>query len=52
MPLHRARDRHGPYYAYGYSGKRYYYISGNKKSRLIALNKSIQQMKAIEVNRK
>ena len=47
MPIHRGRDSKGPYYQWGNSGKKYYYISGNKKSRENALSKAERQRSAI-----
>lgn len=46
MPIHRKRDSKGPYYQYG-SRKKYYYKSGNKRSREIAYKKAHRQMVAI-----
>jgi hypothetical protein len=47
MPVKRSKDSKGPYYRYGNSGKKYYYIPGNKRSRAIALNKANRQARAI-----
>jgi hypothetical protein len=47
MPVHRGKDKKGPYYRYGSSGKKYYYIPGNKRSRAIALSKAKRQGIAI-----
>lgn len=46
MPIKNGRDSKGSYYAYG-NQKRYYYISGDAKSRILAMNKAKKQMKAI-----
>lgn len=46
MPIHRGKNSIGPYYQWG-TQKKYYYKSGNKKSREIAKDKARQQMIAI-----
>jgi hypothetical protein len=43
MPIIRGTN----YYQWGKSGKKYYYIPGNKKSRLIALHKAQIQARSI-----
>lgn len=48
MPLHQRRDSKGPYYIWGEHGKKYYYISGNARSREIARKKAMRQARAIE----
>jgi hypothetical protein len=47
MPVHRGKDSNGSYYQWGKSGKKYYYTSGNKKSRDVAKNKAKKQAVAI-----
>lgn len=47
MPIHRGKDSKGPYYQWGKIGKKYYYKSGDSKSRERAHKKSTLQMKAI-----
>ena len=47
MPIHSGKDSKGPYYQWGHSGKKYYYISGNKRSREAAKAKSQKQAVAI-----
>lgn len=47
MPIHRKKDSHGTYYQWGNSGKKYYYKTGNKKSRENAFKKARMQEKAI-----
>lgn len=47
MPIYRDRDSFGPYYQWGNHGKKYYYISGNVRSRTIAYNKSLKQAQAV-----
>ncbi len=49
MPIHRSRDSHGPFYQYG-DKKKYYYISGNKRSREIARKKCGKQELAIRLS--
>lgn len=46
MPVHRDRDSKGPYYQWG-DQKKYYYESGNKKSRERAKKKAHEQARAI-----
>lgn len=46
MPIHRGIDSKGPYYQWG-DRKKYYYISGNYRSRIYAYNKAAAQAKAI-----
>ncbi len=46
MPIHRGIDSSGPYYQWG-TRKKYYYKSGNKRSRESAKKRAIKQMKAI-----
>ena len=43
MPVHKGKN----YYQYGQSGKKYYYIIGNKISRESAKRKAKLQEKAI-----
>jgi hypothetical protein len=38
------------YYQYGSTGKKYYYVVGNKKSRELAYSKCLAQVKAIHSN--
>lgn len=47
MPIHRGKDKNGPFYQWGSTGKRYYYVSGDKESREKALSKARRQEKAI-----
>jgi len=46
MPIHRGRDSKGSFYQWGQQ-KKYYYISGNKKSREQAKEKARKQAIAI-----
>lgn len=48
MPLHRRKDSKGPYFIWGEHGKRYYYKSGNVRSRELARSKAMRQARAIE----
>ena len=47
MPVHRGTDLHGSYYQWGNSGKRYYYIPKNNKSRENAKKKAEIQGRAV-----
>ncbi len=47
MPIHRGKDTLGSYYTYGTTNKHYYYIVGDKKSRLESIEKCKKQRKAI-----
>jgi hypothetical protein len=51
MPIQRRIDRNGPYYQWG-NQKKYYYISGNMKSRHSAFSKAVMQGIAIQSQRK
>jgi hypothetical protein len=46
MPVHRGRDRRGPYYQWGESGRRYYYTSGDTSSRNRARHQATRQGQA------
>ena len=46
MPVHRRTDSKGTYYQWGGSGKKYYYTSGNARSRTVAKNKAAKQGRA------
>ena len=50
MPLRNSHDSRGPYWAWGYN-KRYYYTSGDKKSREKAKAKAVRQAHAIQRRR-
>ncbi len=57
MPIHRGKDTRGKdtlgsYYQYGLTGKKYYYVTGDKKSRLESIEKSKKQRSAIKTNQK
>ena len=47
MPIHRGKDSKGTYYQWGDSGKKYYYTTGDSKSRKKAREKAEEQAKAI-----
>lgn len=49
MPIKRSKDSKGPYYQYGNS-KKYYYKSGDSKSRKKAKRKAIKQAQAILIS--
>ena len=46
MPVRRSKDSKGSYYQFGHHGKKYYYVSGSKRSRTIAINKAKRQGRA------
>ncbi|HEX6312474.1 MAG TPA: hypothetical protein VF152_12735 [Acidimicrobiia bacterium] len=46
MPVQRGRDRDGPYYQWGDSGKRYHYSSGDARSRSRAKQQATRQGRA------
>lgn len=51
MPTAQHSDSKGSYYAWGKSGKHYYYVSGNPKSRAIAKLKADLQGAAIQAKK-
>ena len=51
MPVERGRDTNGCFFRYGKSGKKYYYIAGNERSRNIAKNKAKKQGVAIAISK-
>jgi len=50
MPIFRKTDKMGSYYQYGALGKKYYYVVGDKKSRLEAIEKCQKQRTAIKAS--
>ena len=46
MPVRYGKDKYGPFFRWGHQHK-YYYIAGNKKSRLMAFELATRQGKAI-----
>jgi hypothetical protein len=52
MPIHKGIQNGHPYYQWGESGKKYFYISGNKPTRDHAKERAIRQGKAIKIHRK
>lgn len=51
MPVQRSRDKSGPFYRYGPSGAKYYYTSGDVRSREKARGLAARQGRAIEARR-
>lgn len=47
MPVHRGQDSKGCYYQWGKSGKKYYYTTGNLRSRERAKSLAIKQAVAV-----
>ena len=47
MPIRRRRNNHGSYYQWGKKGKKYYFRSGNEKSKRKAYMKAVRQGRAI-----
>lgn len=50
MPVERGKDKDGPYYQWGESGKKYHYEAGNTDSRNRAKSKAEKQGQAIKAN--
>lgn len=50
MPVRRDKDKDGPYFQWGYSGKKYYYKLNNEQSRKVAKAKAAKQGKAIKAS--
>lgn len=50
MPVRRSKDKDGPYYQWGESGKKYHYEAGNAESRERAKSKAEKQGQAIKAN--
>ncbi|HZR15345.1 MAG TPA: hypothetical protein VFC33_19065 [Acidimicrobiia bacterium] len=46
MPVHRGKDRVGPFYQWGDHGKRYRYESGDRASRQRAKDQAARQGQA------
>lgn len=51
MPIQQRSDAQGSFYRWGNSGKKYYYIVNNKRSRDIAKQKAKRQGMAIIISR-
>lgn len=47
MPIKRGIDKFGSFYRYGFMGKKYYYLSNDKRSRDMAKRKAQAQERAI-----
>jgi hypothetical protein len=45
MPIQRKKDKLGSFFRFGQTGKKYYYISGNKASRERAKMKAKRKQK-------
>ncbi len=52
MPMFNLRDKIGPFYRYGETGYKYRYIPNNPKSRALAREKCIRQIRAIQASKK
>ena len=50
MPVHIGHDKKGSYYQWGNSGKKYYYKTGQKKSREYAKKKAAKQGIAVHAS--
>ena len=50
MPIKRGQENGKYYYQFGESGKKYFYITNNNRSRRIAKRKAMTQSQAIHVN--
>jgi len=52
MPIYERMDKskNKPYFQYGATGTKYYYIRGSKKSRDAAYHKALQQNNAIHAS--
>ncbi len=48
MPIFGKTDKMGSYYQYGLTGKKYYYVTCDKKSRQEAIEKCKKQRVAIK----
>jgi hypothetical protein len=46
MPVHRGKDKDGPYYQWGDRGKKYRYTSGDARSREAAKQRATKQGQA------
>jgi hypothetical protein len=46
MPVKRGRDKKGPYYQWGDSGKKYHYAAGDKDARERAKQRASRQGQA------
>jgi hypothetical protein len=47
MPIREGVSNNKPYFQYGTTGKKYFYIPTSKKSKIIAYSKALRQTKAI-----
>lgn len=51
MPVMRGKDKDGPYFKYGKTGKKYHFKVGDAKSRNAAKKKAGKQGQAIEISK-
>lgn len=51
MPVQRGKDKDGPYYQWGESGKKYRYESGDENSRKEAKQKAEKQGRAVKASK-
>ena len=50
MPIHRRKDKNGPYFQYGESGAKYRYVANDKKGRELAEQRAHKHARAIHAN--
>lgn len=50
MPINNSYDAIGPFYIWGQHGKKYRYVKGNTRSRMIAREKARKQGAAIKIS--
>lgn len=50
MPVKCSKDSEGSYCRWGGHGKKYYYINGNERSKMMAYNKAKRQGMAIHAS--
>lgn len=51
MPVHRKKDAQSPYYQWGNEGKKYRYLTGDKKSRDRAKQLAMAEAKTARIGR-
>lgn len=52
MPIQNGKDKNGPFYRWGFTGAKYYYLPGNVKSRENARARTMKQARAIEMHKR